>query len=479
MNQRIQKALLKQFDKHRIVFWYDSEKELRKDFEGIALEEVKKVEIENNEFCLKYELLRVHPEQKYLVYKFGEQPADLQNWLLDIQLAQGEFRTDQAAIWLAELELGYEFASVVREHSTFFNNKKRRESLKRFASPDDTHGRIRLKMLAVCANSDPRLDSILESLLAEHSAGRNDRIGDIKRSDLEKFLWDQVSKVYDYNSETPGLHDFVIELFKSCYAMGTDGDIKLNSEALVFLKRWKDSRLHEEPFEDLSAKCAAILNIENDLHSRDYRNIIEVDYFELIDRKILADLVTQVKNRTLSAGECTQHIRTRRSGHWFSRFSDLYNAVEYAAQFFYALDASNVECESLKQGLEAYTQNFFRIDQLYRKFIFFFRRSRQVTLLEDLADEVRNHYTNTYLRQLCNHWQSRVNELDDWSIPGAFPQNQFFTRIVDRYLSKNKKIYVIISDALRYEVADELAGLIRQEDRFEAELTHMVTGLPS
>lgn len=479
MSQRIQKTLKKKFEKHRIVFWYDGEQELRKEFEELDLEDVVKLEIANNEFGLKHRLLREQPSQKFLVYKQGDQPPDLSNWLLDVQLAHDEFRTDQAALWLAELELGYEFSSVVRDHSAFFNNKKRRESLKRIVAPDDTHGRIRLKMLAVCASSDPRLDSILENLLAEHSAGRSDRMAEIKRANLEDFLWEQANKTYSYRSDTPGVHDFVIELFKSCYAMGTDGEVRLNSEALVFLKRWKDSRQHEAPFEDLSNKCAAILGIEDELQHCDYRHIIDLDYFELIDRKILSDLVSQVKNRTLSAGECTQYIRSRRSGHWFSRFAELYNAIDLASQFLHTLDNAKVECESIQQGLEAYTQNLFKIDQLYRKFILNYRRSRQVTLLEELANEVRNHYTNTYLVRLCNHWQACVNRLPEWSLPGSMPQSQFFSRTVDRFLSKNKKIYVIISDALRYEVADELAAIIRQEDRFDAELKSMVTGLPS
>lgn len=479
MNQRIHKTLQKKFEKHRVVFWYDTERELRKEFDALELDGVVKLEIVNNEFTLKHLMLRESPNQKYLVYKEGEQPPHDTNWLLDVQLAQDEFRTDQAAIWLAELELGYEFANVVRDHIAFFNNKKRRENLKRLVSADDTQGRIRLKMLAVCAGSDPRLDSILENLLAEHAGSRSDRLAEIKRANLQDFLWEQVSKTYGYTSETRGVHDFVIELFKSCFAMGTDGTIRLNSEALVFLKRWKDSRQHESAFEELSAKCATILNIEEALHHTDYRHIIELDYFELIDRKILSDLVSQVRNRTLSAGECTQFIRSRRSGHWFSRFADMYNAVDLASQFFHALDNANVQCESVKQGLDAYTQNLFKIDQLYRKFILNYRRSRQVTLLEELASEVRNHYTNTFLRQLGNHWQGCVNDLHEWSLSGTVPQSQFFSRIVDRYLSKNNKIYVIVSDALRYEIADELAGVIRQEDRFDADLKFMISGLPS
>jgi len=61
----------------------------------------------------------------------GPQPEDLDNWLLDVQLAHGEFRTDQVAIWLAELDLGLEFADVVQQHLEFFHAAKRKDVLKK------------------------------------------------------------------------------------------------------------------------------------------------------------------------------------------------------------------------------------------------------------------------------------------------------------------------------------------------------------
>jgi len=45
--------------------------------------------------------------------------------------------------------------------------------------------------------------------------------------------------------------------------------------------------------------------------------------------------------------------------------------------------------------------------------------------------------------------------------------------------SKKGKIYVIISDALRYEVGDELTSIIRQEDMFEATIEPAISMLPS
>ena len=47
------------------------------------------------------------------------------------------------------------------------------------------------------------------------------------------------------------------------------------------------------------------------------------------------------------------------------------------------------------------------------------------------------------------------------------------------FLNKENKVCVVISDALRYEVGDELLNLIRKEDRFDANLEPVLSMLPS
>ena len=101
---KIAHALSRLFEKHRIVFWYDTKRELRTDYVAVNLPGIEKIELANNEFGIKHRILREQPEQKFLLYREGPAPADLENWLLDVQLAHGEFRTDQVALWLAELE---------------------------------------------------------------------------------------------------------------------------------------------------------------------------------------------------------------------------------------------------------------------------------------------------------------------------------------------------------------------------------------
>ena len=60
--------------------------------------------MDNNEYGVKYHILREASKQKFLLYHFGPQPEDLDNWLLDVLLANGIFYADQISLWMTELE---------------------------------------------------------------------------------------------------------------------------------------------------------------------------------------------------------------------------------------------------------------------------------------------------------------------------------------------------------------------------------------
>ncbi|MCP4716215.1 MAG: BREX-1 system phosphatase PglZ type A, partial [Deltaproteobacteria bacterium] len=387
---KIEQALQRLFQKHRIIFWYDEKKELRAEYEALALPDVEKIELKNNEYGVKYRILRAELKQKFLLYYEGPQPPDLDNWLLDVLLAHGHFRADQVSLWLTEVGLQPEFWEVVQDHQEFYKAAARRTALKAKLDQADTRDAIRMKMLAVCvnANTEPRLDAILEMLLDELAEERDDRIRLIKRAGLDEFLWSRLERRFGYVSESPGVRDFVIELFKSSYALGLEEQspfvppASLTSEAVVFLKRWKDSRRFHQAFKKLSAECAAILNIEDDLQNRDTRSLVEMDAFRVIDQKILFDLIQRVGNRTLSAADCTALIRRRRTTHWFAEFSHIYEAIDQAAQFISALEQADLSIQSLPDGLHKYTESWYRLDQNYRKFIYHTVTSREVSLLQ-------------------------------------------------------------------------------------------------
>jgi len=522
MNERIAQALIKQFDRDRIIFWYDSKQELRDDFESLELDRVIKIELKNNEFATKYRILREQPKQKFLIYHEGAQPADIDNWLLDVQLAYGQFRTDQVALLLADLELGLEFAEVIQEHLEFFQAAKRKESLKRSLAANDTQGMLRLKMLAVCASADPRLDAIAEQLLAEHAIDQDPKIKLISRCGLDGFLWEQMQRTYGYISAETSIKDFAIQLFKYCYfqnfsnshnsqisnplsakqgigekgigirdqGLGRENSLtpnpysltpslySLSADAIVFLKRWKDSRQFAESFEKLSHSCAEILNIEQDLHNRDFHQLIELDYFLLIDQKILSDLVHQLISRTISLSDITATIYQRRTCHWYDRFCNEYESINFAAQFIYALTEANLIMDSIADGIQKYSQTWFRLDQYYRKVIYHSRFSNSASI-SALKDQIENLYTNNYLLKLSDRWQIFIDAAPNWEAIPIPSQKNFYERWVRPFLNRDNKICVIISDAMRYEIGDEFLSLIRQEDRYEATIEPALSMLPS
>jgi uncharacterized protein (TIGR02687 family) len=467
------------FARHRIVFWYDDKHELRAEFDALALPDVEKIVLENNEFGVKQRILRQEPNRKFLLYRAGPAPADLENWLLDVQLAHALFAADQIALWLSELGLGQEFAEVVAPHTEFFQSARRREALKTLRKAGDTPRQVRMKLLAVAAGAEPRLDDILEMLLDELAAGKDEKIKLVVRCGLDTLLWEQTERGYGYVSPAPGLRDFAVSLFKGCYALALGEATPLNADALVFLKRWKDSVRHHAAFETLSGEAAAILAIEQDLQRREMRALADLDLFELIDRKLLSDLARGVAARTLSAGDCSQIIRQRRLGHWFNRYEQPYTAIDIGAQFMDLVGKVELTVVSLAEGIRQYVEVWYRVDQLYRQFIFHTRKAGQSTLLAALQEQIENLYSNNFLLPLNDHWQPFVDACSRWAAPPVKPQTAFYTEFVRPFLRKGNKVAVVISDAMRYEIGEELLGLIRREDRYDAEIRALLSVLPS
>ena len=489
MNNRIEQALEKKFEQYRIVFWYDAKKELRDNYEALNLPDVEKIELKNNEFGIKHKILREQPKQKFLLYSEGPQPPDLDNWLLDVLLGHSDFRADQIGLWLSELELDVEFSDIVKEHNEFFRVAKRKEKLKKLLKSDDTKELIRLKILAVCANSEPRIDAIMEQLLSEITKKnqtddlfiskpvKTEKFNLLKRCKLDSFLWDKLKKNYKYNSPEPGIKDFAIQLFKDCYYQSFDSSTD-NSEALLFLKRWKDSRKFESSFEMLSNKCANILGIEQDLNKRDFKELIELDFFRLIDQKIISDLVKAISMRTVSSGDVALWIRQRRQGHWYESYQYLYKALDYSAQFIHTLDKTTLTMNNIKDGINNYTKHGYKLDQIYRKFIYNVRISNQPSLLKTLTDQIENLYSNNYLLKLNDRWQSFINSVTEWNIPENLMQFNFYNNVIEP-LNKKGKVCVIISDALRYEIGEELANEIRSKNAYTVSIDSAISMLPS
>ncbi len=475
----IEEALTRLFGKNRIIFWYDAEREMREAYESLQVPGVEKLEILNNQLAIKHRILREAPNQKFLLYHEGPQPRDLDNWLLDVQLANCVFRADQIGLWLSELGLDFHFAEVLRNHRSFFASAKRMDALKKILGKADTPALLELKMLAICTDSEPRIDEILLSLLAELAEEREERQRLVDRAGLWGVFWKQLKVAFGYEPEKPSLKGFLLDLFLAGYerVLGEGGS--LNADALVFLKHWKDSKRHGDSFRTLSDLAARDLSIEKGIASKDYRELMELDLFRCVDMNILGSLLGEVEQKTLSAVDCAEFVRLRRQGHWFGDFEDLYEAILCASRFFQALGEADLSIGSLGEGVQRYARSWHLLDQLYRQYCYHARKSGERSLLESLSQKVENLYVNVFLLPLNDSWQSVLDRLDAWKADEVYLQRDFYRHWVEPFTAEGKKVVVIISDALRYELGQELLTAIRKEDRYEAKLEPMLAMLPS
>jgi len=130
-----------------------------------------------------------------------------------------------------------------------------------------------------------------------------------------------------------------------------------------------------------------------------------------------------------------------------------------------------------------------RFDQLYRLFC---ERADEAesqgwSILKSLREAIEGCYTNWYVRSLALSWGKFLEPPDTnplfstWRIGDVPNQTGFFERHVRSRLdeAENRRAYVIISDAFRYEAAKELSQQLNGKYRFEATLSSQLGVLPS
>ena len=479
MDDAIAAALLRRFEDHRIVFWEEPVGEWAERVGAVELPGVTVVRVTDNEFGLKYRMLRAERGRRFLVYQPGVVPVPSEDWLLDVRLAAGRFRADGAAMRAAELGVRAGLEEVLASHSEAVRSRTRAEALRRRLTGGEDERALRMALLAVAAGAEGGIDTVVEALLAERAVGRTEAMALVERAALAPVLWDELARNFGYRTDTPGLGDLSVALFASNWRASLGGAPALNAEALRFFDRWRDSRTAAAAFAFASADAAEALAIGDAVATLPLDTLAGAFAFELADRQVIRLLAAEVAERRRPATAVTELIRQRRASHWWASYEALYDAIGHAADFAATLADVRLEMDGMEDGVRRYAASWFRVDQLYRRFTDAALRSGEATLTGPLAEQVDRLYVDSFLFKLGERWQRAVDGAARWEA-GAVPlQRRFFADQVGAYRQKGQRLCVIISDALRYEVAEELAAKVRGLDRFEASVEPMLGSLPS
>ncbi|MBN8647952.1 MAG: BREX-1 system phosphatase PglZ type A [Caulobacterales bacterium] len=483
MNPNIIKALEKQFKTKRIVFWYDETRELQNEFDECFIDGVEKLVVANNEFGVKYRILHEQPNQKFIIYRPHPRPNDIDNWLLDVELWSGKLQVDEVGLLLDELGMQptNDNAALIRAHNYFFKAQKRMDAFKAIYKPNkDDDKSFMFKMLGVIVGSKShQFDYILRelfNLLPKNDDGVQKLI---IKSGLGDFLWKQLDRIYGYQSPNPSIKDFAIFLFRTCFDEELSETNEYTDAKKVFLDSLKTNTKTCETFKSLSEEYAEILGIKDKLADIDYKKLVTIDYYRLIENKIIYGLIKAFMNNILKINEFRDIKNNRKTTIWFDDYQTYYDGIESALEFDNALSLAILKPNSFDDGINKYCENWYYLDQTYRKFILAYQSIETIDVLKPIFEQIEKKYNNSYLHTLCDNWQVFVNSQSQWNNHTHPRQHEFFNKNIKPIIDNNKKIYVIISDAFRYEIGEELKRKIIAENRFDASIEPMISSLPS
>ena len=516
----IEEKLEELFVDNRIIFWNDPECEFEDILEHLGLDDVKIIRPDRTgQFHAKILIELEHPAEKILVYSSSCEPKFEDDWLLDIRLYSYQFRADRASILVEELGLlHHQLRGYIAARKDFFASKERTEKLKQITAPDDMETELDRKMMAVLVKSEhTELFDIIRSLYEAVSDSHN--LDDAPKEwrqliklGLEDVFWRIVRETFGYAEEHPTLRNLLTALFVTDLAHSVKEEIpgglrqfvlpkNRRSNVVVCMGQWRDSSSKAESYDVLSTSVAEALNIQDKLTELSPQNLFEsVTFLEIekIIARYLKDTVLETED-TMDADRIKEVGRRRQDMHWANcrlsstpdiprtSFSSVYSAIIAAADFFETKITYNESLPVHDPGelFKSYTDKLYIIDQLYRRFCENASNadSSGWGILKDLRDRIEVVYGNWFLDSLSLAWE-RCMSPQSWKIQGVSNQFEFFTEYPQKKAGLKESrgrstAYVIVSDALRYEAAVELTGVLNGKYRFAARIESMLGVVPS
>ena len=155
----------------------------------------------------------------------------------------------------------------------------------------------------------------------------------------------------------------------------------------------------------------------------------------------------------------------RKTGKTYQLLSSAYSMVKEAD--YHATDG-------LKPIIDRYLAADYNMDQQYRKFYYYYDQLESTESFEPLRELVENIYTNEYLACLLPAWNAGIQQDAAFSV---IPLQRDFYNANLRYTKE--RTVVIISDAMRYEVGQELFARMQDDPKCTAKLSVQLSVLPS
>ena len=487
------------YEERKIVFWYDIDKTANdENIQEIKIEleknNIKLLVLKNNYFEVKKTIEHDDSKSDFLIYSQEKEKKYEENWLLDIQLYSTRFENSRVADVKSTFNIdGSKLDKFIDKHYDFFPNKTRVAALKQLHHSSWDESDFEKGLLAVITKTRVLdINSIVRNLLIRSLEEKdNESWTEIKKYNLKDVFWDLIKNTYGYKSDYPTLaklfYSFIvthIQYHTKTILKGYNSYInERKNDCEVFLNSWiRDSEnlkryqeyanhFEEENFEDL----------KNQFDKKTNKEICEAEALEFFDKVLIINISNQLANSGQNYSSYKELIEHRKSKVWYRKYESVYQALDNAISLFEFISGEKIDPNSLSKLYTLYKTKYYKVDYHYRKFYEHFDQCKNDILKKRLHSEVEKIYHNKFLDRFIEVWTNAVDSENktNWMIGSNSTQNEFYDLYVKKYTAAKNKVVVIISDALRYEVALELKDKLNVQLRGSTEIKDLVGLVPS
>ena len=170
----------------------------------------------------------------------------------------------------------------------------------------------------------------------------------------------------------------------------------------------------------------------------------------------------------------------------YEEVKDFYEGILQVAnmQDFFKEHTTGFHSAQAVKVWKEYTTEYYKMDTYYRLFHRSYGRSLKTyhaklhDLFRHVMEKAEGLYKNWFLGQLGENW-SKVcaEEMEQYGKILEVPQQTDFYK--SKVKDADNRVFVIISDALRYEVAADLAEQLRRETKSQVDLSSMQSIFPT
>ncbi|MEO6670433.1 MAG: BREX-1 system phosphatase PglZ type A [Ferruginibacter sp.] len=504
----LENKIKQQFTKYpqiRILFFFDPEKESEEEINRLSLTDIKVVKYANIPFNLKFKLNNEWAADKIFLYFTSAAPSKQEEFrkfpLMDVLVANKELRLGDVSDFMEQYQLKIQQYALVAKYIHELKYPLIQDVIKPYLNAEAfTEENIQRGLISAFLKfSEPQTWNILLTKLfvwanPTHTTDFIKAEKKLKENRLDTVLINRINDLVDEKVSSLNQSILIEVLIKIKYNLIVQNIelVKHDPYGVLKIKHNVSADRLGIFFEQIRSqpKLGAALIDNLLLQGKEIKESVILQYYganasygwmpDTLKWLVLVEYMSFLPEDTEKALSGLERMGMHHEEN--AEIRSVLNACQHSAICLQLIASINTyRLNKPEEYIKKYTEEYYRIDQYYRKAIYRLEDLDHSEIpafvaSEKLRNDLNNQY-NTWLERFNREWLACLQTKQfNYAYIGVPKQYDFYKNEVAAF---DQKLVVFISDALRYEAGMELLNEMHNDRKSEAIIKFMLASIPS